>query len=152
MSEVDYHRLLWQQLDESVANDVQSMFVLNQGQLLDPEDYKPENRDAGYNTSTLVDNAMKCSVNNAETGSHYSVLWEQLLSTGQGPRGGTESEVKFDDAKSKLYKVYPTEKSDYYIHWLEVETKYHIELLDLKDKMTEKWGDAWEKHYDERKI
>ena len=151
MSEVDYHRLLWQQLDESVANDAQSMFVLSQGQLLNPVDYKPENRDAGYNTSTLVDNAMKCGVNNAETGSHYSTLWNQLLQYGEGPKGGTESKVKFDNAKAKLYKVYPDEKSQYYLHWIDVDRKYRTELLDLKDQMKEKWGDNWKKHYDERK-
>jgi len=151
MSEVDYHRLLWQQFDKSVANDAQSMFVLSQGQLLNPEDYKPDNRNAGYNTSTLVDSAMKCGVNNAETGSHYSMMWEQLLSTGQGPRGGTGSKVKFDNAKALLYKVYPTVNSDYYNQWLEVDNKYRNELYDLKEQMQEKWGDSWKKHYDERK-
>jgi len=151
MSTTDYHRLLWQVIDKNTAGGDHSSFVMTLGKLLNPEDYKPDNENAGYNTSLLVDNTMMCTVNYTDAGSHYSLLWDNLLKNGKGPPAGEEEQKKIDDAKKLLYKVYPTEISEYYKKWMTVSSRYLNELLNLEDEMKEKYGDYWETHYDERK-
>lgn len=149
--QIDYQRLLWQQLNGMLANDDLSMFVQSDGQLLDPVDFQPLNQKSDYNTSLLVDDTVKCAINKADAGAHYSVLWKQLITSGQGPPSDELDEVKFENARSLLYKNYPTQISDYYKKWNDVYRQYRIELVQLEDNMKQKYGDSWKEHYEEQK-
>ena len=130
---VDYHSLLWQQLNKAYAGTDQA-FVMTTGMFPLYSDYSLSDGNAKIaemNTFELTDRCIACGTNYNPTGAKISLLWDQLLNYGKGPPAGPELEPAFKNARDRLYKAY-------------IQTS-----IKMKYEYQEKYGDDWEKFYDE---
>ena len=150
-NEVDYHRLLWQELNKNFGNDT-TVFVMAVGEILSSADYSITDGHAelaAKNTFQLVDHTIACAIN-CSKGSPISTMWTRLLQ-GRGPRAGPEEQPAFAEAKRALYVDYdkklPTEL------YKEYRVKEHALMqkeLQIEDELREKYGDQWKVYFDKR--
>ena len=78
---VDYHRLLWQELNK-IYGGASSIFVMTVGKKLSSCDYDITNEHAelaAHNTFELVNETISCSTNHTPNGSLVSTMWKRLL-------------------------------------------------------------------------
>jgi len=149
---VDYHRLLWQQLNKNFGDGKSAMFVMRTGQQLLYADYDVSGDPdiASYNTFKLVDETVNVAPAFTPSGSNISNLWQQLLDGGKGPNPGPAEKTAFEKARKVLYKRYPEEKSEYYIEYIDKKFKLEDKRYDLEKKMKDEYGDDWEAYLEER--
>ena len=77
---VDYHRLLWQELNKKLATYKSSIFVMARKQICSYEYSidKDNEKSAAHNTFQLVNDTISCATNYSPTGSWISEMWEKL--------------------------------------------------------------------------
>ena len=79
---VDYHYLLWQELNKTFGASRSSIFVMEVGKKLCFSDYAITHGHAdlaAYNTFQLVDCTISCATNYTPNGSSVSEMWKKLL-------------------------------------------------------------------------
>jgi len=120
---INYHRLLWQALNNKFKGSGRSTFVMATGQRLLYSDYDVSGNAglAAYRTFELLDKGISRAANYSVTGSRISTMYEQLLTQGKGPNAGPQQQAAFEKAKRALYKVYDTAHTDYYKDYLNKE-------------------------------
>jgi len=143
-----YQRLLWQELNKKFGGGDKSVFVMTTGQTLLHSDYDTSNPAAGFNTFELVDKPLLCSINYSPAESRISVKWEQLLNERKGRNAGPQQQEAFEKAKQVLYDKYPTEYSDFYKKYLELEKAYRQKEVQMQRELQEKYNDDWKAHFD----
>ena len=150
---VDYHALLWQQLNKSFAEGTNNAFVMAVGKFLLYSDYSLTNENskvAENNTFELTDACIGCGTNYNPTGSRISILWDQLLHQGKGPQAGPEQQAAFEEARKALYKVWETNTpTPFYQSYIDANVTYMEKVTQMKCEYMEKYGDSWEAIYDE---
>ena len=146
---VDYHALLWQQLNKSFATGTDQVFVMSLGKFLLYSDYTLKNKLAGWKTFELTNDCIGCGPNYNPTGEKISILWDTLLNKGEGPEAGPEQKPAFDNAKSALYKVWKNETpTPYYQRYLDAKSAYLTKKNDLEHYYKDHCGDGWKAEYD----
>ena len=126
--EVDYHRLLWQELNKNFGNDT-TVFVMAVGEILSSADYSIADGHAelaAKNTFQLVDRTIACAIN-CSKGSSISEMWKRLLRK-KGPKPGPEEEPAFQKAKLALFVDYDKN----------LPTKLYKEYHDKEDALKQK--------------
>ena len=101
---VDYHRLLWQELNKNFGNASTSVFVMAVGQQLSSFDYcitHEHAKLADQKMFELLDRTLSCGTNYSPTGSSVSGKWERLLKEAR-PRAGHEAQPAFEDTMHGL--------------------------------------------------
>ena len=161
---VDYHALLWQQLNKTFATGTDQAFVMATGKFLLYSDYSLLTSDnvkiaeltsdnvkiAEYNTFQLTDVCVACSPNYNPTGSNISVLWDQLLNDGQGPQAGPEQQAAFEQAKRSLFKVWEARTpTPFYQSYIDANDAYQKKEIKIKSECQKEYGDQWEAIYNE---
>ena len=150
---VDYHALLWQQLNKNFGEATNNAFVMAVGKFLLYSDYSSTNEDtklAASNTFELTDACIGCGANYNPTGSKISRLWDQLLNQGKGPEAGPEQQAAFERAKRVLFKNWDAEiPTPFYQSYLDAKIAYMEKAAQMKYEYMEKFGDSWEAIYDE---
>ena len=148
---VDYHRLIWQELNKSFANSIDTIFVMRPGKQLSYYKYDVHSDHAEYNTYRLVDETIACSPTYTPKGSKLSTMWEYLFQ-GQGSLQDPKHKKDFERACEFLYEQYPARKSKFYV---EYDTKQR-ELMEvkqkLKDEMIKNYPDDWKVYYNEKIV
>jgi len=147
---VNYHRLLWQALNNKFKGSGKSTFVMATGQRLLFSDYNVSGNAglAAYRTFELLDNGIPCATNYSVTGTQLSTKWEQLLNEGKGPNAGPQQQAAFEKAKSALYKVYDTEHTDYYENYLNKEKAVRKKRVEMEHEYQDQYGDKWKSRFD----
>ena len=149
---VDYHGLLWQQLNKSFAGTNQA-FVMTTGKFLLYSDYSLTNENTKVverNTFKLTDTCIGCGTNYNSTGSRISLLWDQLLNQGIGPPAGPELEPAFKNARRQLYKVWDTRTpTPFYQSYIDANAAYYLKVVKMKHEYQHEYGDDWKEFYDE---
>jgi len=147
----DYHQAIREAVKELYCDGVSSTFVMTTGMSLDSADYDITNPKASYNTSLLVDNALRCGVNYDPTLSHVSTLWELLLRTGKGPNPGPSDKEAFENARKLLYFNYSDGiKSKLYDEYIEKKDECSRARLRFENFLQKKFGDSWIDEFDKR--
>ena len=150
---VDYHELLWQQLNKSFAKGSNDAFVLAVGKFLLYANYSEVNDNAiraAFNTFELTDTCIGCSANYNPTGSKISMLWDQLLNQGKGPQAGPEQQAAFEQARSTLFKVWDTRTpTPFYQSYIDAKSAYLGKTILMKAQYKKEYGDGWEELYDQ---
>ena len=143
---VDYHCLLWQELNKNFP-----IFVMAVGQKLSYCDYDVT---AGHaelaakNTSQLVDHALACATTYSSKGS-VSRMWEGLLDE-KGPKAGPDEQSAFQEAKKALYKDYnKNEHTALYEDYLIKSFALKQTELQIQRELKEKDGDQWKVNFNE---
>ena len=150
---VDYHELLWQQLNKNFGEGTNNTFVMAMGKSLLYSDYSLTNDNekvAANNTFELTDTCVECATNYNPTGSNISLLVKQLLTAGKGPQAGPEQQAAFEQARKALYKVWDTRTpTPFYQSYIDANSAYQLKRITMKYKYQEKYGDNWQAIFDE---
>ena len=149
---VNYHRLLWQELNKNYGN-ASTIFVMAVGQQLSSFDFDiaaGHAELAAQKTFELVNHTVSCATNYSPKGTLVSVMWERLLQ-GTGPKAGPEHQAAFEKAKRTLFVNYTTHKpTALYQGYLDKEIALKQKELQLEDECQEKYGDQWKVNFDKR--
>ena len=150
---VDFHELLWQQLNKTFATGTDQAFVMSIGKSLLYSDYSLTSGNeqvAVFNTFTLTDSCVACGANYNPTGSKISVLWDTLLNHGKGPQAGPEQQAAFEQARKSLFKVWDSRTpTPFYQSYLDANNAYQMKRLKMKIEYQKEYGDQWEAIFDE---
>ena len=150
---VDYHALLWQQLNKNFGEGTNNTFVMAVGKFLLYSDYSLTNDNqkvAANNTFELTNTCLGVGPNYNPTGSTVSLLWKTLVKEGKGPSAGPEQQAAFEQARKALYKVWDTRTpTPFYQSYLDANSAYQLKRITMKYEYQEKYGDNWEAIYDE---
>lgn len=148
---VDYHRLLWQELNKMYGNGSSTVFVMAVGQQLCSSDYDVTGnaKMAAFNTFELVNNTISCSTNFCAAGSTVSFMWEHLQ-LGTGPSAGPQQQADFYKAKEALYVDYvKSKRTKLYDEYLEKKQAREEKKIQVKTYCKNNHGDRWEEYYRE---
>ena len=149
--EVDYHRLLWQELNKNFGN-ASTVFVMAVGQQLSSFDYDitaGHAELAAQKIFELVNYTIPCATNCSSKGSLVSVMWERLLQ-GEGPRAGPKQQPAFEKAKNVLFMDYDKNKpTELYQDYLDKKIALNQKELQIKDEY-QKDSDRWKGNFNER--
>ena len=149
--EVDYHRLLWQELNKNFGND-STIFVMAVGQKLSFCDYDVTAGHAelaAQKSFELVDHTIACATNYSSKGSPVSLLWETLLLE-KGPKAGPDEQSAFREAKKALFVDYDKHKpTELYQDYLDKEIVLKQKELEIKRESIKDYGDQWKVNFDE---
>ena len=147
---VDYHRLLWQELNKNFGN-ASTLFVMAVGQKLSSCDYDVtagHDKLAAQKTFELVNHTISCATNYSPKGSPVSVMWERLLQ-GNGPRPGPEHQPAFEKARHALFMDYTRDKpTELYQGYLDKEVALKQKELELERESQKSYGDQWKVNFD----
>ena len=147
----DYHQAIWEAVKGHYCDGISSTFVMSTGMSLDSADYDVTNPKASYNTSVLVDNTLRCSINYEPTLSHVSTLWELLLNNGKGPNPGPSDKEAFENAKRLLYFDYSKlTRSKLYDQYYEKQDKCRKAKQKLENDLKKQYGDSWMDEFDKQ--
>ena len=143
--EIDYHRLLWQELNKLYGGN-SSVFVMAVGHTINCSTYDITGNAAmaACKTFELVDSAISCAVNYSPTGSSISYLW-QTLCNAKGPRADSQHQPAFEEAKKALYKNFgKRERSKFYNDYCE---KKEVIKEKIQKECKQQHGEDWEVHW-----
>ena len=150
--EVDYHRLLWQELNKNFGND-STIFVMAVGQKLSFCDYDVTAGHAelaAQKSFELVDHTIACATNYSSKGSPVSLMWETLLLE-KGPKAGPDEQSAFQEAKNALFVDYDKHKpTELYQDYLSKEIALKQKEFEIEDKCQDQYGDQWKVKFDRR--
>ena len=150
---VDYHRLLWQELNKNFGDVSTTIFVMAVGQQLSSSDYDitaGHAELAAHKTFELVNHTIPCATNYSSKGSSVSVMWERLLQ-GKGPRAGPEHQPAFEEAKRVLFVDYDKNKpTELYQGYLDKEIALKQKEFQIEEECREKYGDQWRVNFDKK--
>jgi len=149
---VDYHSLLWQELNKNFGNGVTTTFVMAVGEQLLHTDYHVKSgKKAAHATFKLVDKAIACGTNYSYTGSKVSLKWKQLLYEGKGPSAGPQQQDAFEKAKRALFINYQDKvRSKLYEDYIKKRNAYLSKKVDMEFECQDKYGDRWQVFYDKK--
>jgi len=147
--EIDYHRLLWQELNKNFGNETSTVFVMAVGQQLSYFDYDvcKNTKMAAYNTYQLVNSTIACGTNHNTAGSSISLMWERLLQ-GKGPGAGQKHRPAFEEAKETLYVEYPKRKNELYEKYLTKKNALEQKKVKMQDDCKKKYGNQWKANFE----
>ena len=147
-TKVDYHRLLWQELNRNFG-DASSIFVMAVGQQLSSSDYDIDDQYslAAHYTFQLVDHIISCATNYTPTGSLISRMFERLLRQ-KGQTAGPDHQPAFEKAKNVLYADYDTRQiTELYQDYLDKEIALKQNKIIMKQEFQIKYGDQWQSNF-----
>lgn len=148
---VDYHRLLWQELNKNFSNGTNSTFVMAVGQQLLYSDYDVSGnvKVAAYNTYELLNKTAKCGTNYTPGDSRISLKWKQLLYEGKGPNAGPQQQAAFEKARAVLYIDYANKKhTKLYEDYLDKKAARDMKKVEMEFDYQDKYGDRWQVRFD----
>jgi len=147
---VDYHCLLWGELNKTFGDGRSTTFMMRPGQQLLSSDYDITGfaDKAAYKTFELVNQAVPCATVYTPNQNNISTLWNTLLTTGKGPSAGPEYQAAYEKAKGVLYQKYPTIKTTYYQDYEDKKDQLNAKKSALKRELQDKYDD-WEVRYQE---
>ena len=150
---VDYHRLLWQELNKNFGNAPSIIFVMAVGQQLSSSDYDitaGHDKLAAQKTFELVNHTIPCATNYSPKGMLVSVMWERLLQ-GKGPSAGPEHQPAFEKAKHALFVDYTrNQPTQLYQDYLDKEIALKQKKFQIEEECRNKYGDQWKSNFDKR--
>ena len=149
---VDYHRLLWQELNKKFGNASTQVFVMAVGQQLCPSEYAityGNTELAAQNTFELVNHTIACATTYSPKGSSISKMWERLLQE-EGPKAGEEHKQAFEKARDELFAKYKEKKpKKLYQDYLDKEIALNEKKLQIRGECQND-GDQWESNFKEK--
>ena len=145
---VDYHALLWQQLNKNFGEGTNNTFVMAVGKFLLYSDYFLTNENqkvAASNIFELTDTCLGVGPNYNPTGSRISLLWKMLVKEGKGPSPTPEQQAAFEQAKKALYKDWETKTpTPFYLSYLDANAAWQVKRITMKYECKGKCGDSCE--------
>ena len=149
---VDYHGLLWQQLNKTFATGPNQAFVMAVGKYLIYSDYYlayGNDKAAAYNTFMLTNGCVACNANYNLTGSNMSTLWHTLFNAGRGPPPTGEQQARFENAKRRLYTDYDGDvESPRYKKYIAAQDALRAKKIELKKEIMKESTTDWEARLD----